>query len=89
MRISKFKNEIEQLKKEVMGETLSVKLESGETVNLRGDDDLLHLLVEGINYSAGIIEDDDLSKEAKQIRKAVPSQSRYIDTVRGLFRSGG
>jgi len=94
MRINKFKNEIEQLKKQIIGQTVTVKLENGETINLK-ENDLLSLLVEAMNYQAVIDnngevitdhrEDIQLSNKAEKIRKAVPGQSKYIDTVREML----
>ena len=95
MRINKFENEIKKLKDEIMGQTLTVKLENGETVNLK-ENDLLSLLVEAINYQAVVDEngeritehrqDINLSDTAEKLKRAVPGQYKIIDTISSMLK---
>lgn len=87
-------SKLDKLEKDIIGQTLIVQLENGQTVTLK-ENDLLSILVEAINYQAVIDEngeviteyreDMNLSDKAKKLRQAVPGQSRYIDTVRKML----
>lgn len=93
MRIAKFKNDIERLKDEIMGQTLAVQLENGETLTIH-EDDILGLLVEAINYQT-VVDDGEvdtshrqdikLSEQAEKLKQAVPGQCRIIDTISGML----